>query len=51
MSFHTLDIDVALDLMSGVVALLVSYYAFRYNKLLAKSTLKFISVGFVMLGV
>lgn len=51
MSFHTLDLDVALDLMSGVVALLVSYYAFRYNKLLANSTLKFISVGFVMLGV
>jgi hypothetical protein len=51
MSFHTLDLDVTLDLMSGVVALLVSYYAFRYNKLLANSTLKFISVGFVMLGV
>jgi hypothetical protein len=50
MSFHTLDIDVALDLMSGLVALLVSYYAFRYNKLLENSTLKFISVGFVMLG-
>ncbi len=50
MSFHTLDIDVALDLMSGLVALLISYYAFRYNKLLENSTLKFISVGFVMLG-
>jgi hypothetical protein len=50
MSFHTLDIDVALDLMSGLVALLISYYAFRYNKLLENSPLKFISVGFVMLG-
>ena len=51
MSFHTLDLNVTLDLMSGLVALLVSYYAFRYNKLLENSTLKFISIGFVMLGI
>ncbi len=51
MSFHALDLDVAFDLMSGVVALLVSYYSFRYSRLLENSTLKFISIGFVMLGV
>lgn len=48
---HTLDLDVTFDLLSGVVALLVSYYAFRYNKLLENSTLMFISLGFIMLGI
>ncbi|HVB13004.1 MAG TPA: hypothetical protein VNE86_07705 [Nitrososphaerales archaeon] len=51
MSFHTLDLDITFDLMSGVVALLVSYYAFRYTKLLERSPLKFISLGFIMLGI
>jgi hypothetical protein len=51
MPFPSLDLDIALDVMSGVVALLVSSYAYRYNKLLANSTLKFIGVGFIMLGV
>ncbi len=49
--FHTLDLDIAFDLMSGIVALLVSYFAFRYNRLLENSTLKFISLGFIMLGI
>lgn len=51
MTFHTLDLDIIFNLMSGVVALLVSYYAFRYTRLLENSVLKFISLGFVMLGV
>ncbi len=51
MPFPSLDLDIALDVMSGIVALLVSSYAYRYNKLLANSTLKFIGVGFIMLGV
>lgn len=50
MAFHSLDLDIAFDVMSGVVALLVSSYAFRYNRLLENSTLKFISIGFIMLG-
>jgi hypothetical protein len=50
MPFPSLDLDIIFDLISGVVALLVSYYAFRYNKLLDNSTLKFISLGFIMLG-
>lgn len=48
--FPSLDLEIVFDLMSGVVALLVSFYAFRYNRLLENSTLKFISLGFVMLG-
>jgi hypothetical protein len=51
MTFHSLDLNIAFDLMSGIVALLVSYYAFRYNKLLENSTLKFISLGFILLGI
>ena len=51
MPFPSLDLDIALDVMSGVVALLVSSYAYRYNKLLTNSTLKFIGIGFIMLGV
>jgi len=51
MPFPALDLDITFELMSGVVALLVSYYAFRYNRLLENSTLKFISLGFAMLGI
>jgi hypothetical protein len=51
MLFPSLDLGIIFDLMSGVVALLVSYYAFRYTKLLENSTLKFISLGFIMLGI
>jgi hypothetical protein len=51
MAFPSLDLDITFDLMSGIVALLVSYYAFRYTKLLERSPLKFISFGFVLLGV
>lgn len=51
MSFHLLDLNIAFEMMSGVVALLVSYYAFRYNRLIENSTLKFISFGFMLLGI
>ena len=37
--------------MSGIVALLVSYYAFHYNRLIENQTLKFISLGFMLLGI
>jgi hypothetical protein len=50
MAFPSLDLDITFDLMSGVVALLVSYFAFRYTKFLENSTLKFICLGFIMLG-
>lgn len=51
MAFHLLDLNIAFEMMSGVVALLVSYYAFRYNRLIENSTLKFISFGFMLLGI
>ncbi len=50
MVFHLLDLNIVFEMMSGVVALLVSYYAFRYNRLIDNSTLKFISFGFMLLG-
>jgi hypothetical protein len=49
-SFPYLDLAITFDLLSGAVALLVSYYAFRYNRLIENSTLKFISFGFMILG-
>jgi hypothetical protein len=51
LSFHLLDVNIAFYAMSGIVALLVSYYAFHYNRPLENETLKFISLGFTMLGV
>ncbi len=51
MPFYFLDFSITFDVLSGVVALLVSYFAFRYNKLLENSTLKFISLGFMLLGI
>lgn len=43
--------NAALELASGVVALLVSYTAFRYNRLLRSEILGFLSFGFMLLGV
>jgi hypothetical protein len=43
--------NAVLDLASGIVALLVSYYSFQYNKLAESSLLKFISFGFMLLGI
>jgi hypothetical protein len=42
--------DALLNLASGAVALLISYYAFHFNKLLENSVLRFVSFGFMMLG-
>ncbi len=50
MPFQFLVLDITFDVLSGIVALLVSYYAFRYNRLLESVTLKFLSLGFVLLG-
>ncbi|MCL4518398.1 MAG: hypothetical protein M1587_04295 [Thaumarchaeota archaeon] len=51
MPFPFLVLNIAFDVMSGIVALLVSYYAFHYNRLIENQTLKFISLGFMLLGV
>ncbi|MDG6912799.1 MAG: hypothetical protein JRM79_00045 [Nitrososphaerota archaeon] len=40
-----------LSLFSGVVALAVSYYAFRYRRVTGSSFLRLLSVGFMLLGV
>ncbi|MEM3185721.1 MAG: hypothetical protein QXQ39_03440 [Conexivisphaerales archaeon] len=40
-----------LDILSGAVALLVSYTAFKYNRLIESDVLKFVSFGFMMLGI
>ena len=40
-----------LNLLSGVVALLISYYAYRNNKLVDSIPLRYISAGFLLLGV
>jgi hypothetical protein len=41
----------ALNFVSGLVALLTSYYAYRSNRLVDSSVLRAISVGFMLLGV
>ena len=41
----------ALSLMGGLVALAVSYYAFRYGRVAASSFLRILSLGFAMLGI
>jgi hypothetical protein len=38
------------NVLSGGVALLVSYYAYRFNRLLGSSILRSISIGFALLG-
>ena len=40
-----------LNLLGGLVALAVSYYAFRYGRVAGSSFLKILSLGFMMLGV
>ncbi len=39
-----------LQLLSGLVALLVSYYAFRYGRVATSSFLRLLSLGFMLLG-
>jgi hypothetical protein len=44
-------LQVILNLASAVVALLVSYYAFRFNRLVDSGVLRSMSIGFMLLGV
>ena len=44
-------ITFSLNILSAVVALLTSYYAYRFNRLVGSSVLGAISVGFMLLGV
>jgi hypothetical protein len=46
----TLAAVVAFDLISGIIALLVSYYAFQTRRLVESSVLSAISFGFMLLG-
>lgn len=49
---HTYFIENSfLNLISGLVALAVSYYAFRYRRVTGSSFLRLLSVGFMLLGV
>jgi hypothetical protein len=41
----------SLSIISGVVALAVSYYAFRYRRVTGSGFLRLVSVGFMLLGV
>lgn len=50
MPFPLLDLNTSFDFLSGAVALLVSFYSFRYTRLIENSTLRFLSFGFVVLG-
>jgi hypothetical protein len=44
------DIISVLNLLSGIVALATSYYAYKNNKLVGSILLKYISAGFLLLG-
>jgi hypothetical protein len=46
----TIPLVVAFDLFSGIIALLVSYYAFQARRLIDSSVLSAISFGFMLLG-
>jgi len=43
-------ITFSLNLMSALVALLTSYFAYRVNRLVSNSVLRAISIGFMLLG-
>src|SRR5271168_5355135 len=45
------EITSLLNLFSGIVALLISYYAYKNNKLVGSILLQYISVGFLLLGI
>jgi hypothetical protein len=47
----TVTIIAVLNLLSGLVALLISYYAYKNNRLVGSILLKYISVGFLLLGI
>ncbi len=44
-------ITFSLNILSAIVALLTSYYAYRFNRIVDNSVLRAISVGFMLLGV
>ena len=44
-------ITFSLNILSAIVALLTSYYAYRFNRLVDNSVLRAISVGFMLLGI
>lgn len=46
----TLPLVVTFDLLSGIIALLVSYYAFQARRWIESSVLSTISFGFMLLG-
>lgn len=46
----TLQLVVLFDLLSGIIAMLVSYYAFRARRLVESSILNAVSLGFMLLG-
>jgi hypothetical protein len=46
----TLPLVVTFDLLSGIIALLVSYYAFQARRWIQSSVLSAISFGFLLLG-
>jgi len=43
-------IEWLLDVTSGVTALAVSYFAFRYNRLVQSAQMNYIALGFALLG-
>jgi hypothetical protein len=44
-------ITFSLNMLSAIVALLTSYYAYRSNRIVESSVLRAISVGFMLLGI
>jgi hypothetical protein len=47
----TATIISGLNVLSGAVALLISYYAYKNNRLVDSILLRYISVGFLLLGI
>jgi hypothetical protein len=47
----TATIISVLNVLSGAVALLISYYAYKNNRLVGSILLRYISVGFLLLGI
>ncbi len=44
------ELIAVLNVISGAVALLISYYAYRANRLVGSILLRYISIGFLILG-
>lgn len=43
-------VEAVFNVLSGIVALLVTYYAYKNNKILESNLLRYISAGFLILG-